>query len=130
MSKDALEGLETASRAELIAEWTQLFGKPPSAKTGRGMMLRLLSYERQARAEGGLSPALRRRLDMLAAGKPARGVGAGAQLVRDWNGETHVVDVVEGGYRWRGEVYKSLSAIAQAITGAKWSGPRFFGLRS
>lgn len=53
----------------------------------------------------------------------------GAQLVRDWNGEQHIVDVEKGSFRWRGRTYRSLSAIAEAITGAKWSGPRFFGLR-
>ena len=54
----------------------------------------------------------------------------GAQLLRTWNGVTHRVDVVEDGYRYRGVVYRSLSAIAKRITGAHWSGPRFFGLVS
>ena len=52
----------------------------------------------------------------------------GARLIRDWNGSTHTVDVVEDGFVWNGERYRSLSAIARAITGARWSGPRFFGL--
>ena len=53
----------------------------------------------------------------------------GGRLLREWNGVTHVVDVVEGGFLWRGERHRSLSAIARAITGAHWSGPRFFGLQ-
>ncbi len=92
-------------------------------------MIRIIAYELQARSEGGLSPALRRRLADLANGRTNRTLGKGAQLVREWNGENHVVDVVEGGYRWRDQTYRSLSVVAEAITGAKWSGPRFFGLR-
>jgi hypothetical protein len=52
----------------------------------------------------------------------------GVRLMRDWNGETHSVQVLEKGFAWRGKTYSSLSAIAQHITGARWSGPRFFGL--
>jgi hypothetical protein len=52
----------------------------------------------------------------------------GARLLRDWNGRTHVVDVTDAGYQWNGETHRSLSAIARAITGARWSGPRFFGI--
>jgi hypothetical protein len=55
---------------------------------------------------------------------------AGARLIREWNGTTHVVDVVDGGYLWNGEQHRSLSAIARAITGTRWSGPRFFGIGS
>lgn len=57
-----------------------------------------------------------------------RKLAAGARLLRDWNGRTHVVDVVESGYLYEGKTYRSLSAIARRITGAHWSGPRFFGL--
>lgn len=52
----------------------------------------------------------------------------GARLIRDWNGTTHVVDVTETGYLYGGVTYRSLSVIARTITGARWSGPRFFGL--
>ena len=54
----------------------------------------------------------------------------GSRLIREWNGATHIVDVVESGYLWNGVRYRSLSSIALAITGTQWSGPRFFGLRS
>ncbi|NJN06321.1 MAG: DUF2924 domain-containing protein, partial [Rhodobacteraceae bacterium] len=53
----------------------------------------------------------------------------GGRLIREWNGVTHAVDVVEGGFLWKGQRYTSLSPIARAITGARWSGPRFFGLK-
>lgn len=52
----------------------------------------------------------------------------GTRLVREWNGSTHVVEVTERGFVWNGQAYRSLSAVARAITGARWSGPRFFGL--
>ncbi len=129
MSAVDLAALEASSRQQLIDQWTQLFGMAPSKRTGRLTMTRIIAYELQARAEGGLSPALRRRLADLANGRTNQRLSNGAQLVREWNGESHVVDVVEGGYRWRDQTYRSLSAVAEAITGAKWSGPRFFGLR-
>ena len=63
-----------------------------------------------------------------AAGKPALRLKPGARLMREWNGTTHLVEMHEDGLHWQGQVYKSLSAIARQITGAHWSGPRFFGL--
>ncbi len=91
----------------------------------------------QAKRYGGLKPATDRRLRMFANGKAngehvgrktAPTLPSGARLVREWNGVNHVVEVVEGGYVWNGDRHRSLSAIARAITGARWSGPRFFGL--
>ncbi len=58
----------------------------------------------------------------------AASVSVGSRFVREWNGRNHVVDAVEGGFLWNGRTYRSLSAVAKAITGAQWSGPRFFGL--
>ena len=79
-----------------------------------------------------LPPALARTLARIAGGKDRTGrpkLRPGGRLVREWNGVTHVVDVVADGYLWRGTRYRSLSAVAREITGAHWSGPRFFGLR-
>ncbi|MEZ5938625.1 MAG: DUF2924 domain-containing protein [Hyphomonadaceae bacterium] len=129
MSAADLSDLTRATREDLVAEWARRFGAPPPAKTGQHLMRQLIAYERQAQAEGGLTPALRRRLEQHAAGKAVRSVASGAQLVREWNGVQHIVDVVAGGFEWRGQRYRSLSAVAEAITGVKWSGPRFFGLR-
>ncbi len=62
--------------------------------------------------------------------KTAPTLQSGARLVREWNGVNHVVEVIEGGSVWNGDRHRSLSAIARAITGSRWSGPRFFGLTS
>jgi hypothetical protein len=96
-------------------------------------MVRAVAHARQCKAQGGLSAASERLLRSLAEGKGpntmrARRLTDGAQLDREWNGRTYRVDVVEGGYRFDGQVWTSLSAIARRITGTAWSGPRFFGL--
>jgi hypothetical protein len=78
-----------------------------------------------------LPTALRARLDRIAAGaerKASPKIKPGARLLREWNGTTHVVDVLPDGFLWNGTRHRSLSAIARAITGARWSGPRFFGI--
>ena len=117
-------------RIALAEQWTELFGQAPAPKTGQKLMEKLIAYELQTKKEGGLPPPLRRRLADLAAGRATTKIAApGSQLVREWNGEQHLVDIEEAGFRWKGQLYSSLSGIAQAITGAKWSGPRFFGLR-
>jgi hypothetical protein len=88
---------------------------------------------------GGLKPATRRYLLAVANGETGELSGVptahkpripqrGARLVRQWHGKTHTVDAVEGGFLWNGDRYRSLSAVAREITGARWSGPRFFGL--
>ena len=94
---------------------------------------RLLAYETQARALGGLTAQERRTLRAVANGTAGRDAGVavaspGAHLVRDWNGRTYRVQVTEAGYVLDGATYPSLSAVARRITGTAWSGPRFFGL--
>lgn len=93
---------------------------------------RLLAYEVQARTLGGLAASERRMLRSVASGKPvgdaAAPVTPGTHLVREWNGRTYRVEVVDGGYVLDGTAYRSLSAVARRITGTAWSGPRFFGL--
>ena len=102
----------------------------------RGLLIRAIAYEMQAKRYGRLKPALDRRLRMIANGsvdgdsKATPTLQPGARLVREWNGVSHVVEVIEGGFIWNGDRHRSLSAIARAITGARWSGPRFFGLTS
>jgi hypothetical protein len=98
-------------------------------------MQKALAYETQCKAQGGLPVATRRALHQTAAGKGAPTaapvhLGTGAHLVREWNGRTYRVQVVEGGFELDGKRWKSLSAIAKHITGATWSGPRFFGLNA
>ena len=92
----------------------------------------VLAFEVQSKQSGGLPHGFINRLNKQANGsKPKRSKvepKPGGRLLREWNGITHVVDIADDCYVWKGENYRSLSAIARAITGAHWSGPRFFGL--
>ena len=100
-------------------------------------MVRAIAYRIQERMLGGLDPATRRRLDRtadeLAQGRrPSAGpiaIKPGTRLLREWGGVVHEVIVLEKSVRYRGELWPSLSAVAREITGSRWSGPRFFGLR-
>ena len=122
-------------RPELEAAWRKHFSCVPPKGVKRRFLERAIAYRLQAQAFGGLSPRLHKALGAAArdptAAKFAPLVGTpkpGTRLVREWNGCNYTVDVLEAGYRFNGRVYRSLSAIARAITGARWSGPRFFGL--
>ena len=132
----ALAGL---SRADLVERWRGFYRANPPKGISQRMMVRAIAYEMQAKKYGGLKPAASRQLQRIAAGpvagepvamKAASRLKPGARLVREWNGATHVVEVVDDGFIWNGERHSSLSAIARTITGARWSGPRFFGLAS
>jgi hypothetical protein len=95
-------------------------------------MLRLaLGYELQARAKGGLSRTARQQLDGSGDARPqAMPLTPGLRLVREWQGKVHVVTVDDAGaIHWNGQRWKSLSEVARAITGTRWSGPAFFGLK-
>ena len=133
MRLPALSEIETMDRAALSAAWTDLFKAPVPKSLSQLSLRRFLAFEIQARRSGGLSKqtiAALTRSDSSAKPKaltPA--LKPGGRLLREWNGVTHVVDVVDGGFVWRGESWRSLSVIAREITGAHWSGPRFFGLK-
>jgi len=123
--------IEVMDRCALVALWTDVFGGPPPKGLSRPALRRLVAFEVQAQALGGLPMGFAVRLERAAADhaptrRPER--QAGGRLLREWNGVTHVVDVTTQGYRWRDRTWRSLSAIAREITGAHWSGPRFFGL--
>ena len=118
-------------RAGLLALWSEEIGGAPPRRLSTPLMRRILAFEVQARRLGGLPASIEKKLARIAAGKDRRAspkLRPGGRLVREWNGVSHVVDVTVDGVRWRGEQYRSLSAVARAITGAHWSGPRFFGL--
>jgi hypothetical protein len=125
------------SRAELAERWRTLYrGDPPKGVSQRFLRL-AVAYAVQAKRYGGLRPAVARRLRQVAEGTQAAAgeraaskprLSVGSRLIREWNGTTHVVDAVDEGYIWNGRRYRSLSAIARAITGTRWSGPRFFGI--
>jgi len=137
----AIEYLEQLSRAELRILWEREFAGKPSSSLGRDILALGIAYARQERRHGGLPRPVAKELDRLL----ARALGDGATdtpqlsatplprsgtiLVREWHGTTHHVTVVDNGFLWKGKLHRSLSAIARAITGTKWNGPRFFGLR-
>jgi len=126
-----LADLETMDRAALVAAWSDLFGTPAPKAMSRVFLRRFLAFEIQARQSGGLPKSVTKAIAAKAAGKiPAKtpALKPGGRLIREWNGVTHVVDVLDDKFAWKGATYRSLSAIAREITGAHWSGPRFFGL--
>ena len=126
-----LEDIEAMDRAGLLDAWSGIFGHPAPKGLSQGMMRRFLAHEVQTRRHGRLSKKAKATLareDDAPAKTTTPTLQPGGRLVRDWNGVTHVVDVTEAGFEWRGKSWRSLSAIAREITGAHWSGPRFFGL--
>ncbi len=134
-----IDALADLTRAELVERWRTHYRTDSPKGISRSLLVRAIAYEMQARRYGGLKPATDRRLRAIAnstadgdhAGrKSSPRLQPGARLVREWNGVSQVVEVIEGGFFWNGDRYRSLSAIARAITGARWSGPRFFGLTS
>ena len=123
---------------ELRGEWRQLQRMQPPKTLSRDLLLRGIAYNIQERALGGLSKSLLRKIgggqtDASAGNRrhaaPPVVIKPGTRLVREWHGVTHTVLVQADGVEWRGKRYKSLSLVAREITGAHWSGPRFFGLR-
>jgi hypothetical protein len=126
--EEQVEALARLDLAGLRDTWAARYGKPPSIRS-RDLVRRLLAFEIQAEAYGGLDAELRqqlRRAASTATKKP--GLQSGTTITREWRGERHVVQVIDGGFIHLGSRYDSLSEIARAITGTRWSGPRFFGL--
>lgn len=120
-------------RPETLAQWEAIFGSPPPAYLSVAFMKKAIKYEEQCRAQGGLPAVTRRALRQIANGEDVASVApakltTGSHLVREWNGRTYQVHVTDHGFEMDGKTWKSLSAIAKHITGATWSGPRFFGL--
>ena len=153
-----VDTLADLPREDLVARWKAAYGCLPPKGVGRDLLVRSAAWHLQVKRLGGLSTETKRRLraaikhaearlevrsqrsaeggdigsaPLAAPSHDAAGRTAptpGARLIRVWNDRTHVVDVIEGGYVFDGKIYRSLSAIAKRITGAHWSGPRFFGL--
>jgi Protein of unknown function (DUF2924) len=124
----------------LRARWHTLFGRRPSPHLPRHLLFRIMAYRLQADLLGDLDAESQRLLDRSESPEKAgqraarlvrRAVDArpGTALGREWNGQMHRVTVLENGFAWKGKIYPSLSKIALAITGTRWNGPRFFGLR-
>ena len=117
----------------LRARWRTVTGRAAPKGISASLLLRMLAYRVQADAMGDLSRESARVLDAIGSGQPVplpiRQESPGTVLVREWNGVRHHVMVLKGGFSWNGESYRSLSEVALAITGTKWSGPRFFGIK-
>lgn len=108
--------------------WRRHLGAPPPIRS-RDLLRRMLAFELQAAVYGGLSSDLKRRLRTKApAQRRKRTLQPGTMLIREWRGERHSVQVLPNGFEHLGSRYASLSEVARAITGARWSGPRFFGV--
>ena len=134
----ALAALEALTTQELRREWCKLYRVDPPRRLSRDLLLRAIAHRIQERVHGGLGLATKRRLDALAAELASRGAAQfdaravlkpGTKLLREWHGRTHAVIVLEHGFEYQGERYRSLTRIASLITGVHWSGPVFFGVK-
>ena len=126
-------------RKALVERWEKTYGRSPPKGISRRLLEYAAAYDLQSKVFGGLKPPTKRKLSKIG-NSQAKGrskssqsdqrktVSAGSRLIREWHGRTYTVDVQESGFTYDGEQYASLSQVARAITGARWSGPRFFGL--
>jgi hypothetical protein len=135
---DQLNGLAHLSTPALRAEWLRLYKSVAPAIRG-DILRRGIATQLQEKAHGGLSTAACREVERLCRqyerngeviSRPSVQIKPGTRLVRDWGGQSHHVLVLDKGYLYRDQTYGSLSQIACLITGTRWSGPRFFGIRS
>jgi Protein of unknown function (DUF2924) len=123
---------------KLWERWKAIYGREPSREIGRSFLSRAISYRLQEGASGGLKPAtcrlLARAVEETASDSSKRPqtrvAHSGTILIREWQGTAHRVTMLDDGVSFNGKRYRSLSQVAREITGSRWSGPRFFGLRS
>ena len=126
---EEVRALERLDLEGLRAEWRRLIGPPPGLRSPE-LLRRMLAWKIQEAAFGGLDAETRRRLRRPSStAAPVAVPTPGTQLAREWKGVTQEVEVVADGYIHAGQRYRSLSEVARAITGSRWNGPRFFGLR-
>ncbi len=133
-----LATLPSLSIGDLRAEWKRVFKRQPGKRTSRPLMQASLAYHIQEQRFGCLPGSIKRRLTKLEAQRqagsslhpsPAVHIKPGTRLVRSWKGDSHQVTVTEQGFEYAGNRYGNLSEIARLITGTRWSGPVFFGLK-
>jgi hypothetical protein len=134
-----IENLRTLGPEELDQTWRDLFESDRPRRVCGDLLIKALGYRLQEKAIGGLKPSTRRLLERWGRNGSERGplaepartqLKAGTVLVREWHGVTHRVSVLDDGFDFDGERFRSLSEIARKITGVRWSGPLFFGLKS
>ena len=133
-----LAAIPELSRAVLAERWAEAYGQPPPKGLSRHLLEHAAAWHLQSQAFGGLDPAVRGKLQRHTRPKVtetssvrairSKSPPQGSRLVREWHGRTYTVDVLETGFLFDSKHYASLSQVARAITGARWSGPRFFGV--
>jgi hypothetical protein len=132
-----IDDLHAQPREVLISRFRDLYRSEPPKQISRDLLLRALCFRLQQKAYGGHNATFKRRLRSMAdelkrtgaiEAKGAQTVNPGTRLIREWQGTVHEVTVSDDGYVYRDQRYRSLSQIARAITGTRWSGPAFFGL--
>lgn len=123
-----VRALEALDLHGLRDEWRKRYGEPPKMRSA-DLLARLLAWKIQADAFGGLDAATLRLLNAETLPPPKPRLQPGTRLTREWQGRRHDVDVLENGFRYDGTDYRSLSQVARMITGTRWNGLRFFGLR-
>lgn len=129
---DSLCDLGTASRTALVRLWSEFYGAAPPPSISQPLLRKILAFDVQLRAAGDWPAGLEAKIEQAGRGNAkaaaAPKLSANGRLLREWNGTTHDIEVTADSYLWQGRSWRSLSAIAREITGAHWSGPRFFGL--
>lgn len=128
--KQDLTALDRMQLPELRKRWASV-SDAPVPRVSAGLLRYAIAYELQAAMHGGLPRKVSQKLEQLARGTTTtRDASPGMRLTREWNGTLHVVTIDEdGAIIWNGRSWASLSSVARAITGTRWSGPAFFGLR-
>jgi len=131
-----LAGLSALDRIALIEKWRTLYGTEPPGRVRNNFLMHAIAHRMQEKALGGLKPATRRFLEKAAEDNalrqqmlPVISMKTGTRLLREWHGVTYEVIIMEDGMQCNGKRYRSLSEVARAITGTRWSGPLFFGLK-
>ena len=133
-----IERLSKLGIDDLRKRWSAMYGRAPFPAIGRSFLTRAIAYRLQERVYGGLNPSTRRLLARIAeetatGSSPKktrnRKAQSGTILIREWQGNAHRVTMLDDGVSFNGKHYRSLSEVAREITGSRWSGPRFFGLR-
>lgn len=122
----ALEVIQSADRDQLVSRWQEAFKCEPPSRLYIGLLRGVLAWHVQCERNGVHATAAR---TLTIPQDPASALRPGTRLLREWRGATHEVLVVAHGFEHAGKTYKSLSAIARAITGTPWSGPAFFGTK-
>ena len=124
---------------QLKERWRSIYNCAPPGRSSKKLLVSAIAYRLQEQVFGGLKPSVRTMLERVSANsianrvppvRPVSKASTGTVLIRDWRGQSHRVTVLERGVSYRQRNYRSLSEVARIITGTRWSGPRFFGLKS